>query len=134
MGTLRGLLRAPDVAAGFQGGISMSFHGYDMDPRPLWEIPEVRSFVRQLDDAFPHWLYFANFDLPWFPTIWLCLLPAFLTPAQKASAFPAGVDELLRTRWWPAMNSLGDWVGLTPEENVALTNEVAAGIRRGLYA
>ena len=134
MVTLRGLFEAPDLAKSFRGRLSMSFQGYDGDPRPLWEISEVRRFVRELDDAFPYWLYFANFDLPWFPTIWLCLLPPFLSPEEKAVAFPAGIEELLRTRWWSAMNSIGSWVGLSHEENVTLSDEVAVGIRRGLYA
>lgn len=114
--------------------MSLSFHGYDTDPRPLWEINDVRQFVQELDEAFPEWLYFADFDVPWFPTIWLCLLPAHVTPEEKMSVFPSGIDNLLRTRWWPAMNAVGEWVGLTHEESVALTQHVAAGVRRGLYA
>lgn len=36
-----------------RGRLALAFQGYDSDPRELWQVPEVRVFVRSLDEAFP---------------------------------------------------------------------------------
>lgn len=40
--------------------VDISVYGYDEDPRALYEIPEVRSWFRQLDQKFPFWFYFLS--------------------------------------------------------------------------
>jgi hypothetical protein len=44
----------------FFGKVDFRIHGYDNDPRELFEIPEVRSFVRLLDEQFPFWFFFLT--------------------------------------------------------------------------
>ena len=34
--------------------------GYDDDPRELYQIPEVVSFIKYLNSKLPFWLYFVN--------------------------------------------------------------------------
>jgi len=34
--------------------------GYDDDPRELYQIPEVVSFIKDLNSKLPFWLYFVN--------------------------------------------------------------------------
>ena len=34
--------------------------GYDDDPRELYQIPEVVSFIKDLNSKLPFWLYFIN--------------------------------------------------------------------------
>ena len=34
--------------------------GYDDDPRELYQIPEVVSFIKDLKSKLPFWLYFVN--------------------------------------------------------------------------
>ena len=34
--------------------------GYDDDPRELYQIPEVASFIKDLNSKLPFWLYFVN--------------------------------------------------------------------------
>lgn len=38
----------------------MEFAGYDSDPRELWEIPELRRFVRDLHSEFPYFFFLAD--------------------------------------------------------------------------
>ena len=34
--------------------------GYDYDPRELNQIPDVVSFIKELNSKLPFWLYFVN--------------------------------------------------------------------------
>ena len=36
--------------------------GYDLDPREIHTIPEVRRFYAAFHEAWPYWLYFCNLD------------------------------------------------------------------------
>ena len=36
--------------------------GYDDDPRELYQIPEVVSFIKDMNSKLPLWLYFVNTD------------------------------------------------------------------------
>jgi len=49
-----------DKLLSFQGRISLGFEGYDDDPRELFEIEEVRTYIKHLTTVFPYWLYFIN--------------------------------------------------------------------------
>ncbi len=56
---------APLVASGvlfrrFQHRVSLFIDGYNADGRELFQIPEVREFLADLDAAFPYWLWFLN--------------------------------------------------------------------------
>jgi hypothetical protein len=46
----------------FQGQVGIAFHGYDSDPRELYQIREVCQFLRALDSQFPYWFYFLSTD------------------------------------------------------------------------
>ena len=35
-------------------------YGYDYDPRELYQIPDVVSFIKELNSKLPFWLYFVN--------------------------------------------------------------------------
>jgi len=55
---LKYLIDSPDLAKSYQENVNIAFHGYDNDPRELFEIPEVRNYVYKLDEIFPFWLFF----------------------------------------------------------------------------
>lgn len=40
--------------------LTIKFEGYDDDHRELFEIPEIRTFMRALDSEFPCWFYLAD--------------------------------------------------------------------------
>jgi hypothetical protein len=34
--------------------------GYNDDPRELFEVPEVRAYIKRLDQAWPYWFFFLS--------------------------------------------------------------------------
>jgi hypothetical protein len=53
-------LKRPLVARKLFERISLNIDGFDDDNRELWEIPEVRRYIAQLDEKFPYWFYFSK--------------------------------------------------------------------------
>lgn len=51
-----------DVAVVSAGKVEISFDGYDSDERELWEIQEVRDYVKTMAAAAPEILFFASID------------------------------------------------------------------------
>ena len=60
--TLWSVFRDRETVKRFQGRVEIGFHGYDADPREIFEIPEIRRFCRKLDKSFPYWFYFLPSD------------------------------------------------------------------------
>lgn len=60
LGALSDLLGARATVRRFQGRVSVSFDGFNDDPREIYEIPEIRRFCADLDAQFPYWLYFLS--------------------------------------------------------------------------
>ncbi|WP_137163401.1 DUF4365 and DUF1817 domain-containing protein [Pseudomonas asiatica] len=118
-----------ELAEHCQGKVEISFHGYDHDPRELYEISEVRVFASKLSAVLPELLFFAytgdqNRGLR---AIAMCL-----TTVKKISTVPNAdgkipiefatdkvaqfLDEL-----WPGLNELTDWLNMTVEDNKRIT-------------
>src|SRR6516162_1713428 len=53
-------LLEPNNARRLKGKLVFGIGGYDADPRELFEIPEVRTWMRKLDREFPYWFYFLD--------------------------------------------------------------------------
>ena len=69
-----GSLQSFEVA--FQGYVFL-ISGYDDDPRELYQIPEVVSFIKDLNSKLPFWLYFVNTaDKRFFSWMIACLCQA----------------------------------------------------------
>jgi len=64
-------LLAPENVKRFQRKVTLFIDGYDDDPRDLYAIDEVRSWVQMLDIAFPFWFFFLSLgpesSLRWIP-------------------------------------------------------------------
>ena len=55
----------------------LSVSGYDNDQRELYQIPEVVSFIKDLNSKLPFWLYFVNTsDKKFFSWMIACLCQA----------------------------------------------------------
>lgn len=74
------------MARHFRDKVDISIFGYQDDPRELFELPEVRKWVRKLDREFPYWFFFLSKEMPGllFITYALC----------KYSKLPEGGFEL----------------------------------------
>jgi hypothetical protein len=57
---LRQLQGNPEKAVAACGRISLVIDGYNNDPRELFEIPEVRRFIKELDAMWPYWFFFLS--------------------------------------------------------------------------
>ena len=71
--TLSCLLADRDAVERYRGSVDLAFFGYTNDPRELCDIPEVRRFCAELDDAFPYWFYFLSTDRETLGVIASCL-------------------------------------------------------------
>lgn len=60
--SLNSLLESREKVIKFCGRVTIGVEGYDNDPRELFEINEVRSFLKKLDVEFPYWFYFIVRD------------------------------------------------------------------------
>ena len=57
---LRRLTAERQTAIDFCGRISLAVDGYNDDPRELFEVPEVRAYIKRLDQAWPSWFFFLS--------------------------------------------------------------------------
>ena len=119
---LRSLIQSPERARSFFEQVDIAFHGYNETSEELFESPNVRNFVYALDEKFPFWLYFLSKAGNGLQCIAYCFLPPFLTPAAKAQHFPERLNDLLTRRWFPAMNQVCEWTGLSEQEIESLTD------------
>jgi len=113
---LKTLTRSPKDALMWRERVDIMFDGYNDSQWELFEIPEVRDFVYQLDEEFPYWLFFmskAHFGLQ---CIILCFMPPFLTPEAKEKHFPETLVRLLDKRWLPAMYHVCQYAGMSDRD------------------
>ena len=73
LNVLRSFLYDAETGRMFQGRVAISFHGYDRDPRELYQVREVRQYLASLDSQFPYWLYFLSTDNDALKLIAFCL-------------------------------------------------------------
>lgn len=113
---LRALISTPESALHWKEKVDFAVDGYNEVQWELFEIPEVREFIAALDEEFPFWLFFLSKHALGLQFIAYCFLPPFLNPDARTKIFPERLDDLLSRRWFPAMNQVCDWVGLSEFE------------------
>jgi hypothetical protein len=122
--TLKSCLTSPKRALGLFEKLDVAFHGYNEDARELFEIPEVRNYVGLLDSQFPYWLFFLTKRSLGLKCIMLCFMPPYLTEEARERVLPQRLDELLSSRWFPAMNYMCEATGFSEQQIECLTNGV----------
>ncbi len=50
----------PDFARSNQGKVELFLDGYDDDPRELWQIPDVVSWMKAIESLVKYWFYFLH--------------------------------------------------------------------------
>jgi len=113
---LRAFLKSPTTAKSYLERLEIAFDGYNNHAEELFEIQEVREFVYLLDEEFPFWLFFLDKSGLGLQCISLCFMPPYLSDEARAKIFPERLDDLLTRRWFPAMNQICDWVGMSEKE------------------
>jgi hypothetical protein len=114
--TLRSLLFDRETVANFQGQVDVCFEGWDDDPREIYVIPEIRTFLHMLDEEFPYWLYFLSTEFGMLRTIALCLCHATRVDNGKARVEPAALEAFLIAHLG-SMNRLFDQFDLGDQIN-----------------
>lgn len=132
LSTLQRFTLTPETARASFERVDIAFHGYDQDTRELYEIPEVRSFVYQLDEQFPFWLFFLSKRHLGLQCLLLCFLPPYLTEQARSRIFPERINQLLSSRWFPAMNQICEYAGFSERQVKQLTDRVVNYITDGI--
>lgn len=128
---LKSLTRSPENVLKWRERVDIAFDGYNETQWELFEIPEVRNFVHKLDEGFPFWLFFLSKATFGLKCILLCFMPPFLKPEARAHIFPERISQLLTDRWFPAMNQVCEYVGMSEREIEQITDRVVEYIRTG---
>jgi hypothetical protein len=121
--TLNQLLLDKETISHFFERVDIGFSGYDDDPRELWDIPEVKQFVQNLDCKFPYWFYFLSKFGSGLKVITFCYVNLI-----KISGTQVSIDEVSLAKYYnihfSAMNRLGDSIQMTEKENAELSESV----------
>lgn len=120
--SLRTLIASPEAALNWKERVDFAVDGYNNTQWELFEITEVRDFVAKVDDEFPYWLFFLSKYALGLQCVAYCFLPPFLKPDAQAEIFPERLDDLLSRRWFPAMNQVCNWVGMSEFEIDSMTS------------
>lgn len=131
---LKQLIESPERARSFVERVDIAFHGYDHTREELFEIPEVRNFVYQLDQQFPFWLFFLSKHHLGLQCLLFCFLPPFLKEEARARIFPERIGTLLTNRWLPAMNHICRFVGHSDQQIDQLTDRAMKYINNGRFS
>lgn len=96
------LSQSKELTEQYANRLALMFGGYDDDPRPLAEIPEVVSFLCHLTSQWPYWAHFVEKDFSGTVGVILALLAkgmgsSFAVP-QGQSVSPGSLDEIIRAQ------------------------------------
>lgn len=105
------------------GRVEFSVDGYNDDPRELWEIPEVRGFLRDLDSARPYWAALQSPHGKWLQCLVMCLMTVDKSDEGIELVQPLEIGDLM-TRWFEALNQVSNRYSLPDSVNKELTLRV----------
>ena len=71
LNTLSHLLENQESVKRLRNSLTICFDGYNTDPRDVFEILEIRQYMRAVTQKFPYWFYFCSIEDH---TLWLVLL------------------------------------------------------------
>lgn len=108
----------------FRERVDIIFDGYNETSSELWEIPEVRNYVLELDSKFPYWLFFLSKNGNGLFVILKCFLLPYLEPIAEKEINGKRLQNYLEQRGLLAMNHLCELSGVTEEENIEMTNRL----------
>jgi hypothetical protein len=121
--TLRGWVETSKRPQDLRGRLQLAFDGYDADHRELWAIPEVRDFVRLLDQEFPYWFYFADLKSDFLKVIAFCVCRVS-SPGPGATAINPEDFAAFLEQHFGAMNQLLEHWHVNEAENESVSQEI----------
>jgi hypothetical protein len=111
--------------------VDICVEGYDSESRELYEIPEVRDFIYQLDVEFPYWLYFLTKRGLGLLFVLSCFCPPFLPPEARQRIWNERIGAYLLNRGFPALNHICELAGCSEQEIRRLSDRVAEYLVNG---
>jgi len=120
---LRQLAGNPEKAVSACGRISLVIDGYNTDSRELFEIPEVRRYIQQLDAMWPYWFFYLSQVDDSIKVIESCLCDSIEVVPGVTSIDTEQLNDCL-TRHFSALNSYCEAINL-PESKI---QEISEGI------
>jgi hypothetical protein len=128
--------RTKELAAHCQGKVEISFHGYNDDPRELFEIPEMRQYVPKLVFALPELFFFAYTGerAHTLRALALCLTEVEIHSRRpnKHNRIPVEwstkeIAQLLKSHF-PGLNEMTIWLNMSMDDNKRISYEVTRAI------
>jgi len=116
------LISSREVIIVAKDKLEITVDGYCDDPRELIEIPEVVTFIRDLDTAWPHWLLFCDPQKSWLPLVFSCICGKPLSGGRfeiEMSTVKPTLD-----RWYIALNDLSNEFAISIEDNRRASDKV----------
>jgi hypothetical protein len=121
-----------EIAHRCQGAVEFSFDGYDDDERQLYEISEVRRYVRRLIAVLPELFFFARTEQPahTLRLFALCLTTYELSNGRSTPTVthqvvfetkPVGKFML---KMFPGLNAITECLGMSEAENKEISERV----------
>lgn len=123
MAFLQHIVANPDHALEFMGRVSLIVDGYNDDARELFEIPEVRHYLKALDDQWANWFFFLSQADDSIKILESCLCDTIEVIPGVASVDLEQMERYL-TRHFSALNRLCEAMAI-PEE---INQEISEGI------
>ena len=120
---LRQLTGNPEKAVAACGRISLVIDGYNADPRELFEIPEVRRYIKAIDDLWPYWFFFLSQADDSIKIVESCLCDSIEVVPGVASIDTEQLKDSL-ARHFSAMDRYCEAINL-PEDRI---QEISEGI------
>lgn len=108
------LLVDPATARRFCGAVEVAVDGYNHDPREIYEIPEVRAYMRDLDDDFPFLPFFLSRHTGTLRMLAFCLLPTERVAAGQIRVDKRAYEGLVE-RWREAVKFTAKEVAMFDE-------------------
>jgi len=123
MSFLQLIIASPDHALEFMGRVSLIVDGYNDDARELFEVPEVRRYVKVLDDQWANWFFFLSQADDSIKILESCLCDTIEVIPGVASIDLEQMERYL-TRHFSALNRLCEALGI-PDE---ISQEISEGV------
>lgn len=120
-------LLEPPLARAHRQRLVLGFTGYQHTPQPVYELPRVRQWMRDLDRHWPFWLYYLDPASPSLLLLTLVLCPLERTTHELELA-DADYQHFLRTHL-AAMDALGAALG----DPLSTRSAMKEAIRHALF-
>lgn len=120
----RNLISKKEISLHFKEKIEIFIDGYNHTNQNLWEIPEVRDFISNIDTDFPFWFYFLNKESDSLFVILRCFLLPFLKPEAEIKINKEKLRHYIENRGFPAMNQICKFTEISESENIEMTNRI----------